>query len=393
MEKRELRSFEIRKRKYKRRILILSILLILLAITIAAIFIYRLMNRNYIAFQVVNTTERNDSNSARYLSYGSGVLRYSRDGAMAMDGAGTLLWNGTYEMNDPIVDVCDKYVSVSDRGYETVQIFNGEGGMATVNVHNPIIKTEIANQGVVAVLMDGTDMNLIELYSADGDFLAEIKTVTAQDGYPIDMTLSDDGRKMVTSYVSVNNGKIQNKVTFFNFGEVGQNFESRVVAYEDYKQTLVPNVQFINKDTVCVFGDNKFDIYNMKEIPELVSGVSLPSEVKSLFYSSSYIGFVLKNEKGEKQDRILVYDLLGNVKLDKAMDIENARSTLSEDELIMYNDTEWEIWRLNGRVKLRYTFESNISYVLPVNNLDLYVVVDDHSMNEVKLLEKKKNLE
>ncbi len=387
IEKRELRSYEIRKRKHKQRVTGIVIILVFVLIGIIAFAVNQILHKNYTNYQVIHTTERNDSSSARYQSYDSGVLRYSRDGAMAMDGAGTLLWNGTFEMKDPIIDSCNKYVAVSDRGYKMVQLFDGEGGMSTINVLNPIMKTEVANQGVVAVLMDDTEVNYIGVYDEEGNSLVDIRTAAEKDGYPIDFSLSNDGKKLVTSYVTINSGTVQNKVTFYNFSEVGQNYGERVVAGIDYEQTLVPKVQFINNDTVCAFGDDKFDIYSMEEIPKLIVETTLPSEIKSIFYNEKQVGFVLNNLEGDDKYRIMLYDLKGKIVLDKTINYEYDNITLSGDELMIYSNLEWIILRSNGEEKFHYTFENNISYIAPVNNIDKYIIIDDLNMEEIKLVE------
>lgn len=390
LERQELRSYEIRKRKHKQRVWTIVIMAILIILAGAAFFIYQLLHKNYTSYQVLHTTKRNDSSNSKYLSYGTGIVRYSRDGAMAMDGSGNLLWNGSYEMNDPMIDICGKYVAVSDRGHETIQVYNGEGGVSTIHVLNPILKAEVANQGVVAVLMDGIGENYINLYSLEGEALVEIGTTASDDGVPVDMTLSDDGKKLVTSYVSIQNGTMQNKVTFYNFDEVGQNHNWRMVGSFDYEQSLVPKVEFIDSDTVCVFADNKFSIYAMEEVPKLTCEVTLPSEIISIFYNDKNVGFALKNKDGNDQCRILVYDLKGKVQLDKNLNLEHADIAISGDELIILSGTEWKIWRLNGNVKLNYTFDGNVSYIFPVNNLDRYLVIDNQNLSEVALIEKQK---
>ena len=43
------------------------------------------------------------------------------------------------------------------------------------------------------------------------------------------MALSQDGRKLVTSYLSLGNGKLESWVTFYNFGDVGQNYVDNMV--------------------------------------------------------------------------------------------------------------------------------------------------------------------
>lgn len=390
LERKELRSYEIRKRKHKKRVLTIITISILTVLAAAAIFVYQLLHKNYTDYQVIHTTERIDSSTSKYLSYGTGTVRYSRDGAMAMDGSGNLLWNGSYEMKDPMIDICGKYVVVSDRGHETIQIYNGEGGVSTINVLNPILKVEVANQGVIAVLMDGVGENYITLYSLEGKALVDIGTTASENGFPVDMTLSDDGRKLVTSYVSINNGTMENKVTFYNFGEVGQNYSWRIVASFDYGESLVPNIEFIDNNTVCAFADNKFSIYVMEQVPKLTCEVTLPSEVTSIFYNENNVGFSLRNKEGDAPIRILVYNLNGKVQLDKNLTLEHANIKMSGDELIIHSGEEWKIWRLNGGVKFDYAFDGNVSYILPVNNLERYIVIDDKNINEVTLIEKQK---
>ena len=389
LEKHELRSYEIRKRKQKQRKTIITIIIIFIAIGFVAFVVNQILHKNYISYQVIHSTQRSDSSSASYQKYGTGVLKYSRDGAVELDGIGNPLWNGTFEMKDPIVDISDRYVAVSDRGYKEVQIFNGKGGISTVSVLNPIMKTEVANQGVIAVLMDGNEVNHIGIFDETGKSLVDIRTTTQEHGYPVDISLSNDGRKLVTSYAAVINGAVQNKITFYNFGGVGQNYVARVVGGYDYGQTLVPNIEFIDNNTVCAFGDDKFSIYSMKEIPELQYEKKFDSEIKSVFFSNKLVGFVLNNKEGDDKYRVLLYDLKGKEVLNKTMNYDYDHITLSGDELIMYSDLEWIIWKSNGVEKFHYKFDNNISYILPVNDKDRYMIIDNLNMQEVKLVEKK----
>ncbi|MDF2586395.1 MAG: hypothetical protein K0S41_236 [Anaerocolumna sp.] len=386
LEKRDLRSYELRKRKHKQVITAITIVAIIISLGLIGFFVKLFLNKNYSKYEVLHSMERSDTSFSRYESYGSGILKYSKDGAMAMDGAGNLLWNGPFEMKDPIVDITGKYVALADRGYDTIHIFNGNGGMETVNTNNRIIKIEVANQGVVAALLDGPDVNYIQLYTEEGSMPVDIRTLNEKDGYPVDIALSQDGRKLVTSYVSILNGVTQSKVTFYNFGGVGQNYIGKVVGGFDFGQTIVPDVDFINNDTVCAFGDDKFSIYSMKEKPELVYEEKLSAEVKSIIHSEKYVGLVLNND-GEEKNRIVIYDLKGKVIFNETTNLDYNKIFISGDEVIAYSDNEWNIWNLSGSKKFHYTFDANISYILPVNNVDKYILVDDTSINEIKLLE------
>lgn len=383
--KRQLRSYEIKVQKKKHIKIFITVLLILLGIIIAVIALKFVLQKNYSSYQVINTTEREDSTSAKYISYQDGVLRYSRDGAMAMNAAGDMLWNGTYQMKDPIVDISGKFVAIADRGYKTVEIFNGEGGMNTVEVLKPIIDVKIANQGVIAVLMEGKETNYIYLYDKEGVKLADKRTVASKDGFPIDITLSEDGRKLVTSYVATNSGEVQSKLTFYNFGKVGENYEDKTVGAFDYGKTIIANLEFLDNDTVCAFGDDKFSIYSMKEIPKLVYEEKVPSEIRSILFNNQYVGFVLNNHEGEQQYKVLLYDLNGKKVLDKNMSFNYENIYLSGNHIIMHTNLEWVIWDTDGNEILRYTFDKNVSYILPSTSERKFIIINDLKMEEIEL--------
>ena len=49
-----------------------------------------------------------------YLALGSNILTYSKDGANCMDSKGVVLWNQTYEMQNPMVDINGSVVAIGD---------------------------------------------------------------------------------------------------------------------------------------------------------------------------------------------------------------------------------------------------------------------------------------
>ena len=209
-----------------------------------------------------------------------------------MDFKGNSIWNSTYDMHNPIVDTCGEYVVISDKGNKSLELINEAGHVNSLEVLYPIIKAEVANQGVIAVLMDGGDENYTQFFSPTGKNLVDSRTIVEEHGFPVDFSLSRDGQKFVTSYISINGGLVQSKVTFYNFGAVGQNYEAKIVGGFDYGQTLISKVEFINNDTVCVFGDDKFNIYNMEEIPKLIFEEPFETEVKSISFNEDYIGII-----------------------------------------------------------------------------------------------------
>jgi hypothetical protein len=386
-EGQSLRDYGNRKKRYKRRRNFMIIISILIIAVVGIGYLYSIYNRNYQSYEVLKTTENVGENTAGYLSYGSSVVKYSKDGAIAYDKDSNLLWNGSYEMKDPIADTCGKYVVVADRGNKSIHIFNGKGAVGSITTLHNIIKVEVSSQGVVAVLMEEGETNSISLFDMDGTVLAEKITNVNEAGYPIDMALSNDGEKLVISYLAVTKGKLISTIAFFNFGEVGQNYTDRFVGGYEFEETVVPRVTFLDNDTVCAYKDTGFLIYTMKEIPTMIHEENLEdSTIQSVLYSSKYTGIVLESSDASPK-KLLLYDLEGKKVLEKALDFDYEKVFLADEEIIMYDNVSCVIMKTNGKIKFRYTFDGNIGAFYPINDLDRYFLVNEANIAEIVLKE------
>lgn len=385
-EGQSLRDYENRKRRYKkRRRLIVSIFTIILLCG-ASVYLYHLYNRNYKSYEVIHTIENAGEGAVNYLSYGSSVIKYSRDGAEAIGEKGSLIWNGSYEMKAPIADSCGKYAVVADKGGKSIEIFDGSGIAGSITTIYDIIKVEIAAQGVVAALMEDGETNYIYLYDVDGTVLGEKVTDVNNSGYPIDFSLSDDGEKLVISYLSVTQGELISTVAFFNFGEVGQNYTDRFVGGYEFNDIIIPRVTFLNNNTVCVYKENGFLIYSMDEIPNMVHEENVEGSIKSILYNESYCGVVVAND-GAESSKLMLYNLSGHKVLDRSLDFDYQTIFLSKEEIIMYDNSTCNIMKINGNQKFKYTFDNNITAFYPMNNIDRYYFIGAAGISEISLVE------
>lgn len=385
LEKQELRVYEIRKKKHRRRVMIITIAVLLVLITVVVSAIFMIFNRNYTNYTVTQSIERKDSTSATYYPYEDGIIRLSRDGILGMDHSGNQLFNGVFQMKNPAIDISGDYVVVYDRGNKGLELVTKSGKVTTFNIRKPIMKAEVANQGVVAALLDGGDENDLNIYNSEGGLLFESRTLTETDGYPVDFALSSDGKKIVSSYVTLNDGNIQCQVIFQNFSKFGEDYTSNIVGAEDFGQTLVGDVEFINNDTVCVFGDDRIQIYKMEKIPELIHKEIFNKEIKSVYYNKEYIGVSFLNNSGDSKYELVVYDLEGNKVFSKNTNLEYKNIQISGEEIILNSDTEWYIFTMNGKKKFYYNFNQSISNVFPGNGLNRYIIVNSNAIENVKL--------
>lgn len=379
-----MREYGNRSKRYRRIRAIIFVGLLIIIIIIGAIYLIRLLNRDYHDYEVMDTIENTEENLGGYLEYKGAVVRYSRDGAVAFDSKG-LLWNGSYEMADPIADTCEDYVVIADRGGKQLYIFNREGLTGNIGTNYPITKVQVAYQGVVAVLMIEEDTSYIEIYSKEGELLGEKITNMVKDGYPMDFSLSDDGKKVAATYLCIKNGEMVNNILFLNYGEVGKNFTDRTVGADIYDSVIVPRITFLDNDTVCAFKEDGLLIYSMEETAELYKTIDVKGKIKSVLHNEKYAGVVMEDE--EKDTRLLLYDLKGSQVLDMKLDFDYDSIYLSGDEVIMFNDLSCIIYRASGSEKFKYTFTSNISAIYPINHLDRYFMVNPEEILEIQLIE------
>lgn len=385
-EGQSIRDYGNRKKRIKRRRNIIIVVSILILAVVGAIYLYSLYNKNYKSFEVLSSVDNTVENGEQYLSYGSSVVKYSKDGATAINKDGELLWNGSYEMNNPIADTCGKFVVIADKGGNSIQIFDDKGAAGSITTLNDIVKVEIASQGVVVALMEAEESNYATLYDVDGTVLVEMATNVIDDGYPVDISLSEDGKKLITNYLSITGGELTGIATFYNFGEVGQNWTEGIVGALKFEGIVVPRTVFNNNSSACIFKENGFMILAYSELPKLVKEETFENKIDSILHNDKYIGVVL--EGGEATYRqLLLYDLEGNKVLDKKIDFDYSDIYLTGEEIIMHDNSSCIVMKLNGKVKFSFTFDSNIDAFYPINDLDRYLLVDDNKISEIALVE------
>ena len=154
----------------KHRLKIIKIILLLLALAAVAalgIFFFQKL-RKYNSYTVEKSVERQDTAGSQFLAYGNGFIKYSNDGAIYTDANDEVYWNQTYEMKEPMADVCEDYVALADKGGTEIYIMNQAGMQGKIETPMNISRISVANQGVVAVWMESDGENYIRMYDKNG---------------------------------------------------------------------------------------------------------------------------------------------------------------------------------------------------------------------------------
>jgi len=355
-------------------------------IIIAIIVAISLDNIKYSGYTIIKSINKDDTGAAQYIDYNSGYIRYSNDGISYYTNKGEAIWNQTYQMKEPQVKVCGKSVAIGDLNGSSIYIFNETGFLGNVDTSLPISQIEVSIQGLVAAVLEDSNVNYIKLYNTDGTQLYTVKTELAQNGYPLDISISDDATKLVASYVLVNGESIKTNVVFYSFSDVGQNETGNVVGgFNQYDSTLVPEVKFIKDTCAVAIGENILSIYKIKEYPTLLKEIKLDSEIERVFISDSYIGMVVKNSDADNIYKMIVYNINGSQVFETAFNTEYDTIKFDGKSIIMYNDTTFTLMNINGKIQLQQSFDLPIKTILSLGSKGNYIVINSKYIQEIKL--------
>jgi len=374
-------KISLHKKHKRRKIYIVVIILAIIALG------YKLYydSKVYAEYKVKETLELEQKYNNSYVKFADYLIKYSNDGISYITPEGQV-WNRAFEMKTPLIDVCGSYAAIGDQKSNKIYVFNEKGFQGEMDTSYPIVKIEVANQGVVAALLEDNDANYIEVRDKEGNILITAKTVLDGNGYPIDFSLSEDGEKMVVSYLCITGGQAQTKILFYNFSEIGKNEVDRMVGgFNHYKTTIVPKVEFVTNDIAVAFGDNIFTIYSMKQKPEIIVNKEFSSEVKKVFHSDKYIGMVFYNSTSEEPFELVVYNLKGTKILSTTYTKEYTNVKFANDDILFYDDLDCRVISIQGKEKFEYTFGEEILDIIPTKSRYTYLVINGTNIQKIKL--------
>lgn len=317
---------------------------------VCLVFLY-VEKRSYHSYKVLNTSEQEDVVSTQYVEMDGDILRYSPDGVSVVDSSMNTVWNETYTMQNPIADVNGSRAVIADSEGTSLYICDKKGVTGTVTTSYSIVKVRVAANGMVAAILDNDENTWIKFYNSDGSLVAENLTKIDDPGYPMDVAVSDNGVMMVT-FQYVDGSKTTSYVAFYNYGDVGQNEDDRIVSGYTYENVVIPQVECISESQYIALRDDGFSTYQGNQIPKEVKTINVKQEIVSTFFDDQRIGLVFKNNSKDSEYTMEVYSMNGQLKFRKNFNVAYSTIKMSDGNIIMYNSSQ--ICVMNSRGVQKY---------------------------------------
>lgn len=383
---------EINRRNRKKRIRIVLAFVVFILAAAAGMMIYRMRTKEYQGYRITAESFLYD-NLTGYLAEGDSFYAYSNDGAKAMTADGNLKWEMSYHLDNPALAYCKEVAAVADIGGNSVYVVAENGIPYQYQVLYPIVKHAVARQGVTAVLLDNGTEDFIQLYDINGTLRVDINTKTKTDGIPVDIALSEDGKKLVTLYITFKGSEISSKVTFYNAGEVGKNYIGNVVGQKTFEENcLVYDIGFLKEDYVYVLYEDGFSIYYMKEVPELVKEQKITNRILDLALTEDGLYIIEETSSGQKQmcyysaEDGIASELLGQQVWENVPEYESFTATT--EEVVFFSPQSIQVYRKNQSLKYYGIFRNGLEAVYPIGG-NRYFLVEGGKVQTIKLTSKK----
>lgn len=385
-EKREKKEISYTEKIHKHRLSsVYRFILIAVVIVVLGVVIYmQYESQVYEGYETVSDKVKEDISGAAEKRLGNGLLTYSKDGAHYTDSSGEIKWNQTYEMQNPIIATCEDVVAVADYNGNKIYVYDSAEKLGEIDTTMPILSLCVAANGVTAAVLDGTDVTWIRTFSADGTVLVDFKTSMENYGYPFSVALSPDGILCAVSYMYMDMGEMKSSVAFYNFGEVGKNQVDNFVGGYDYADTLVPYVQFMNRNTAFAVGDDRLVFYKGNQKPENAANILFSNELQEIYYSDTYVGLVFLSGLGNGK-RLDIYDAAGTKVISRELTMEYTDILFDNESYIIYNETELYIGTMDGKEKYNGTFMEPVNLLIPTGRAYCYMMVTQDSIEVIKL--------
>ena len=363
---------------------VLALLPVVLLAGVLAYFYIENQNKQYTLFEEQWSRELEGASYASYVPYASNVLKCSQDGASYINALGETVWTQAFEMRSPFVATNGSYAAVADREGRSIYICDETGCLGLVNTTLPVLNITVAGQGMVAALLDDGDVSYINFFDKTGGKLdIEFKLWMGGEGVPMSFSLSPSGTQLMLSSVYADAGVMQNKIAFYNFSDMGELVEEKMVGAFPIGNTICLEVAFLNDSRACAFLDNGVKFFTMENLspktpllPEEGQTHLYEQEIRSVFHGSGHVGVITDSAEQMAPYHLYVYDASGRLVFEKGIGFDYTKAQFSAYGVCLYNQSECVLYNYGGQLRYSGALGGSIDIVTSLSQSSVLRIGD-----------------
>lgn len=360
------------------------ILLVTLVVIVAIVGIYFLIKyQTYHYVELTTIYENSSTDNSNYVQCLDGVLRYSRDGIILLTEKGDEIWNQPCQMSNPIVEMCGESVAVGDKGGTSILVFQKNGLKGEIQTTKTIEKFAVSSQGIVSAILKDDEMPLVMCYDAVGNKLVEHKVIPKNMGYPVDVSISEDGNTLIVSYIYTEGMQVTGKISYYHFGDENKTNDYQVYQ-KDFENTVIPVVTFLKNDISLLVSDKALIFCKgLREIEESVR-VELKTQIQSVAYSQELVAILVRKDNATDY-KLNIYNTKGKLLSSVDVDKGYANMKVAGGQVILYDGQACSMYMKNGIKRYEGSIDQKIMEIFTFSGLNKYMVINASGFYEVRL--------
>lgn len=361
-----------------------NILLVVLVAVLAVVGTYFLIKyQTYNHVEITTVYENSSTDNANYVQCLEGILRYSRDGVVLLTEKGNEIWNQPCQMSNPTVEMCGDSVAIGDKGGTSILVFQKNGMKGEIQTTKTIEKFAVSSQGIVCAILKDEEVPLVMCYDAVGNKLVEHKVTPKNMGYPVDVSISEDGNTLLVSYIYTEEGQVISKISYYYFGGT-KGAKDYQVYQKDFTNMVIPVTAFLKNDISLLVADNALIIYKgLQELKEMVR-VDFKTEIQSVAYNEELIAVLLRKNNATDY-KLDIYNTKGKLLASVSVDKEYESLKIVDKQVILYDGQACSIYLKNGVKKYEGNIDQKIMEISKMGGLNKYMVINTSGFFEIRL--------
>ncbi len=354
------------------------------AVLLIGLVVVQYIFRTFSTYRTVKETELAGTEERRIVKMGDNLILYNKDGMRCMNSKGKTAWDVTYQIQEPCVAVNGSTIAVGGYGDSKIYVMDETGKIGEIDTKLPIRNMCVAEAGYVGAVLDDNNVYWIYIYDKGGKEITRARTTMEQSGYPMSISLSNNGKLLGVSYLYLDAGTMESNVAFYNLGEVGQNYADQYMSGFIYDE-IVSELHYMNSTTAMGISDSRLMVYSGSEKPTVLKEVLLNSMVRSVYWGDENVVLVYDGTAEQGEYFLQIYDIKGNLVLERGFDMEYDGVTSENGIITIYNSEELQVFTLDGRDRYGGSFGGNVRGMVSTDSKYRYLVLFDEMFKVIEL--------
>ena len=339
----------------------------------------------YDEYSILHSAQVQDIAGTQYLQMDGSILKISSDGVFCTNLANETKWSVAYSMQTPVADVNGRRAVIGEQQGDQVYVLGKDGLTGNFRTGMSIRKVRIAANGVSVILCEDGDAAWIRMFSAEGGEIAAIKTTVRESGYPLDVAVTPDAKRLMVSYLRPEGNELSGVITFYDFSSASASDEDHLAASYVYERQVFPVVFYASASMPVAVSDTGFTVFEGTKKPSPEKTVELESEIVSMFRDAGNIGFVFHSGQTDQKYLLDVYNYKGNRVMETSLNFEYEDICMADGEILLSDARNLNVYRISGRQKVSVSYDKPVICFGQMSGSKKYFVITTDSMDQISV--------